>query len=74
VLIGAIRPPLRAMAIGLWPVDDFQRIARGRHRDGCRHSQILRDRRYRAHAPSDPHFLRGHLYCTSATNNALKNE
>jgi hypothetical protein len=43
VLIGAIHPPLWAATIGLWPVDDFQRIARGRHRDGsCRHSRILR--------------------------------
>ena len=74
VLIGAIGPRLRAVAIGLWPVDGFRRIARGRHRDGCRHSQILHDRCYRAHAPRDPHFLRGRLYCTSATNNALKNE
>ena len=74
VLISAIGPPVRATAIGLWPVDDFRRIARGRHRAGCRHSQVLHDRRYRAHAPSDPHFLRGRFYCTSATNNALKNE
>ena len=44
VLIGATRPPLWAATIGLLLVDDFQRIARGRHRDGsCQHSRILHD-------------------------------
>ena len=51
VLIGATRPPLWAATIGLLLVDDFQRIARGRHRDGsCQHSRILHDHRYGAHA------------------------
>jgi hypothetical protein len=37
------RPPLLAAAtIGLWPVDDFHRIARGHPRHAsCRHSRIL---------------------------------
>jgi hypothetical protein len=42
-------PPLSS--VGLWPIDDFHRIARGHHRDGsCQHSQLLHDNRYRAHA------------------------
>jgi hypothetical protein len=34
--------PLKAATIGLWPVDDFHRIAQGHHRDcSCRHSSLL---------------------------------
>ena len=74
VLIGATRPPLWAATVGLLLVDDFQRIARGRHRDGsCQHSRILHDHRYGAHAPSDAQFLQGDLYCTSATKKSLNN-
>jgi AAA domain len=36
--------PLKAATIGLWPVDDFHRIAQGHHRDcSCRHSRSLHD-------------------------------
>jgi hypothetical protein len=74
VLIGETRPPLWGTTIGPWPVDDFQRIARGRHRDGsCQHSRISHDHHYGAHAPSAPQFLQSDLYCTSATNNSLNN-
>jgi hypothetical protein len=39
----------------------------------CRHSLILHDRHYGAHAPNDPRFLQDDLYRTSATNNSLNN-
>jgi hypothetical protein len=42
--IGSAGPLQAAATIGLLPVDDFHRIARGHHRHAsCRHSRILHD-------------------------------
>src|SRR5262249_715437 len=68
------RPPLQATApIGLWPVDGFLRIARGHHRHGSRrHSKILRDQALLGAWARRAGFY-GAIYCTSATNDSLKN-
>jgi hypothetical protein len=44
---------LKAATIGLWPVDDFHRIAQGHHRDrSSRHSRSLHDHTAVALAPA----------------------
>ena len=55
-----------------WPIGDFHHIARGASSTRkCRHSQILHDQPV-SRAQSGPTIPTTRLYCTSATNKALK--
>src|SRR5262249_39787623 len=58
-----------AAIIGLWPVDDFHRIARVHHRHAsCRHSWTLHHQPL-SRACKRPTIPTTRLYCTSTTNN-----